>query len=141
MMALVRGVMASAIFSGSMLYVAGSMSTRTGFAPHPSDAAHGGEESESGRDHLVAGTDVQAHQRVEDRIRTTRDTHRVFAVAQGSYFLLEFSHHRTADTHLGFQYIRDSRENLVFRLEYWAFKSKRGTCIGPPFTSFCMRPA
>ena len=33
MIAFVRGVIASAIRSGSMLYVIGSMSTSTGFAP------------------------------------------------------------------------------------------------------------
>ena len=60
MMARVRGVILLSTWAGSRLYVSGSMSTKTGFAPSAADAAGRGEEGEGRQDDLVAGADLQA---------------------------------------------------------------------------------
>src|ERR1017187_2979910 len=73
MIALVRGVMAFSISSGSMLYVRGSMSTKTGVAPvRTIDIAHLAEQVNR-NDRLGAGRDGLLYQFGIDVIRARID--------------------------------------------------------------------
>ena len=68
MMALVRGVIAGRIRSGSMLIGAGIDIHEDRCCSHSRNAAGGGEEREWGGDHLVTHADVQGHEAAEQRI-------------------------------------------------------------------------
>ena len=72
MIARVREVTAAAVAAGSMLYVTGSMSTKTGVAAEARDAARRREKGIGARDDLVAGPDAEGHHGEQQRVGARR---------------------------------------------------------------------
>ena len=75
--------------------------------------AHGREECEWCCDDLVARTNLQAHQTVQERIGPARDTDAVPTATDLGNLLLQLLDLRTADTPLRLQHLGHTGQNLV----------------------------
>jgi len=89
MIARVRGVIARSVAARSSVYVAGSISTKTGVAPVIMIVVAEATERERGRDDFVPGPDAERAQRQPKRVRAGGDTERPGHAAQRRQLLLE----------------------------------------------------
>src|SRR5665213_1133713 len=64
------------------------------------DAADGSEECKRRGDYFVPGPDLQAHHRIEQRVRPARNTYRITALSGGGRLALEISDLGASDTDL-----------------------------------------
>ena len=113
MMARVRGVMAAAIFAGSMLYVDRLDVDKDRLRPEARDGAGGGEEGVGCGDDLVARADAPGHQGQQQRIgaRGAADGVRHPAILRD--FGLKPGDFRTHDEALAFHDRQDHRLDLA----------------------------
>ena len=84
------------------------------FCAGPRNGTGGCKEGERRGDDLVSRTEAQAHQCVENRVRSAGHADGILTARERSHLFLKFGDLRTAYANLGFQ-------NLAYRGEYFIF--------------------
>ncbi len=87
------------------------MSTKTGFAPSERDHFGRREERERHGDDFVARTDVERHQRHQQRVGAAGHTDAVFGPDVGCQLLLQFEYLGPENVLAVLEYLRDSCVN------------------------------
>ena len=98
---------------GSMLYVAGSMSTNTGVAPALHDRTGGGKEREGRGEHRVAMPDARGHHGQQERVRPGGTANGVGDVAVGGDRLFKLLHVFAHDEGVGIDHPRHGGQHLI----------------------------
>ena len=80
--------------------------------PEPGDRTDGREKAVWGRNNLIAGADIESHQRKQDRITTGRAADRMFHAAICRKFAFEFGDFPAEDKAVGVEHTPKRGLNL-----------------------------